>query len=562
MWDLFRQSSSDQNHIPRQGSSQTHLTLERIIDALGSTLLSPLTKIDDPHQNITGVVAYDPYDEQNIPAKAVVLGIGLSNARDITRCLEKMAFGRAGVLIVRGPKELIDHVAIQATDAKISAFNLVSGASWTQLSNLIYSMLVDPQVSRDEETIDGLPSGDLFALSNAISDLLDAPITVEDRNSRVLAFSTRQDEADPARIETILERQVPVSYTRKLADLGFFKKLYSSEGPVTVKLPHDDEVSKTRVAIAVRAGGEILGSIWAALPDEYHPDRAEVFKDVAKITALHMLRIRAGDGFDRRLRADLLSKALEGGDGANYAIEKLGISSSPIAVFAIGVQSAAGVSVEDTVENQRIADAVAVYLAAVRPQACTALLGRTIYGVLPVDSLTLGEGQALNLVRDVVARAGARSLIYAGIGPVVDDSRNLFTAREGARRALRVCTEATDPSSAVLLLSDVYVDSLLIELRDQVASRRDLLGGKTHRMRAYDIENGTDFVPTLDIWLECMGDVTKAAELLHIHANTMRYRLRRISEVFGMDLGDPKTRFAAQLLLRIDPTLRRTSTSK
>lgn len=329
---------------------------------------------------------------------------------------------------------------------------------------------------------------------------------------------------------------------------------YSSEGPVSVKLPKGDDVSKTRVATAVRAGGEILGSIWAALPGEYDPDGAKVFKDVAKITALHMLRIRAGDGLDRRLRADLLSKALEGGDGANYAIEKLGISSSPIAVFAIGVQSADKMSVEDTLESQRVADAVAVYLAAVRPQACTALLGRTIYGLLPVESLVVGEDQALNL--------GARFRIYAGVGPIVDDSRNLFTARQGARRALRVCTEAADPSSAVALLSDVYVDSLLIELRDQIASRRELWSGPTHRLHAYDVDNGTDFVRTLDTWLECMGDVTKAADLLHVHTNTLRYRLRRISEISGMDLGDPETRFATQLLLRIDPNLRKEDPSE
>ena len=36
-------------------------------------------------------------------------------------------------------------------------------------------------------------------IANAIAALLDAPVTIEDRHFRVLAFSGRQDEADPSR---------------------------------------------------------------------------------------------------------------------------------------------------------------------------------------------------------------------------------------------------------------------------------------------------------------------------------------------------------------------------
>ena len=71
----------------------------------------------------------------------------------------------------------------------------------------------------------GCPSGDLFAVANAVASLLDAPITIEDRNSRVLAFSGRQDEADPSRVETILGRQVPERYSRILNERGVFREL-------------------------------------------------------------------------------------------------------------------------------------------------------------------------------------------------------------------------------------------------------------------------------------------------------------------------------------------------
>ncbi|SMX90952.1 DNA-binding transcriptional regulator, PucR family [Brevibacterium aurantiacum] len=543
---------SPRSPLPRLSSQ---LTLERILDDLGSTLLNPLTTVTDPHQAVTGVVAFDPHDDQIIPAGAIVLGIGLADAAGIQRCLGSMAAAGAHVLIVRGPGDLLETLSQAAHGHGICVFTLVSGASWTQLSNLINSLLVDPRGVDDTETIDGLPGGDLFAVANAIGSLLGAPITIEDRNSRVLAFSTGQDAADGPRIETILDRQVPDEYTRRLQSAGFFTKLYSSVDPVSIRLDVDGVEIKNRVAIAVRAGGEILGSVWAALPNEIDEEGAQIFRDMAKIAALHMLRLRAGDGLDRRLRADLLATALEGGDGAEYAIRKLGVESSPIAVFAIGVDPEVTSQLDEAIETQRIADAINVYLAAVRPQASAARLGGTIFGILPVRDVVAGEDQTQRFVSDLVARAGTRVRVCGGIGPIVTDSRDLLSAREGARRALRVCLDRRDRNDSVAMLSQVYVDSLLLDLSDQVSMRRDQLSGPVHRLHDYDLRNHTDFVLTLDTWLTCMGDVSKAADLLHIHANTLRYRLRRLAEITDLDLDDPDARFAAQLLLRIDPEL-------
>src|SRR5699024_8158792 len=112
---------------------------------------------------------------------------------------------------------------------------LTRGATWAQLAALLRSALGEGEVGVGEsETLGGFPAGDLFALANAIAALLDAPITIEDRSSRVLAFSGRQSEADQPRVETILGRQVPERYSRMLTDRGVFSQLYRSHQPVFV----------------------------------------------------------------------------------------------------------------------------------------------------------------------------------------------------------------------------------------------------------------------------------------------------------------------------------------
>jgi DNA-binding PucR family transcriptional regulator len=51
--------------------------------------------------------------------------------------------------------------------------------------------------------------------------------------------------------------------------------------------------------------------------------------------------------------------------------------------------------------------------------------------------------------------------------------------------------------------------------------------------------------------LDAFGDVIAAAEAVHVHPNTFRYRLHRIAEVGEVDLGDSESRFALMLQLRL-----------
>jgi DNA-binding PucR family transcriptional regulator len=73
------------------------------------------------------------------------------------------------------------------------------------------------------------------------------------------------------------------------------------------------------------------------------------------------------------------------------------------------------------------------------------------------------------------------------------------------------------------------------------------------RLAAYDVRHHTDLVETLRAWLDAFGDVGVAAAALHVHPNTFRYRLRRLTEVGGIDLADSEARFAAMLQLRVLP---------
>jgi hypothetical protein len=106
----------------------------------------------------------------------------------------------------------------------------------------------------------------------------------------------------------------------------------------------------------------------------------------------------------------------------------------------------------------------------------------------------------------------------------------------------------------VLLHDPVFVDEHI----DAIIVHRDarLLDALRRRVLApLDAVPPTFREPlrqTLRSWLRTMGDRQAVADELHVHPQTVRYRLGRLREVFGSDLEDPDARLRLLLALAWD----------
>src|SRR5262245_6304566 len=411
-------------------------SLRRVLDDLGATLLAVVHGDVDRVDELGGVVIHDPLEEPELPHRSLVLGVGLQGRTGIVSLLDALGRHHAAGLVLRAP--VPDGLADAAAAADVVVLELTRGATWAHLAALLRSLLAEDDVGdAGGETLGGMPSGDLFALANAIAALIDAPVTIEDRSSRVLAFSGRQDEADPSRVETILGRQVPERYSRLLVERGVFRDLYRSDRPVYIDPLIEGEILP-RVAVAVRAGDEMLGSIWAAVRGPLSDDRTEALCDASRLVALHMLRIRAGADVARRLRTDLVGTALENGVGARAALDRLGLAEKPVVVLALAL-TAAGEDAALETERQRLADGLAMHLSAVHPRCAAALVGDVTYGLVPVT----GTDAAVRIATDFLERVGDRVHAVIGIGPPAQGTAELADARASADRALRVLRAGT-----------------------------------------------------------------------------------------------------------------------
>jgi hypothetical protein len=522
--------------------SNAGVCVSGLVEHLGHTLVEPLVDLAGLDRLVRGVVVHDPTDELTVDSGDLVLAVGVRSPDEVLALLPGLAVGDAAGLVVKWPAHRADDdLRAAVRESGIAVLGLTRKASWAHVVGLVRSIIAAGDEVRVRTGVDG---DDLFALADAISAIVDGPVTIEDRSSQVLAFSGGQDAADDGRAETVLGRRVPQRWLEVLTDRGVFRELARGRDPVYVDSLPDGAAS--RLAVSVRVGDEVFGSVWAVVPRRPSPERRRAFREAADLVALHLLRLRIGRDVGRQLEADLIATALEGGTGAVESASRLHLGAGALRVLATRLVGASDAA-RDESKLAQLRDTLATHFGVLAPNSATGQLGDTVYTIIAVGSEDPGADRALALAEAVRARLAERFELVIAVGGEAPSLASLPRSRETADRVMRVLSGS---GSRTARLSDVALDSMLLRLSD-VLSEDDLGRGPVAALREYDSAHRTNMLETLRAYLAAMGKTPATAARLCIHPNTLRYRVRRLSQVGGLDLDDSDAVFTAALMLRL-----------
>ncbi|WP_445148508.1 PucR family transcriptional regulator [Baekduia sp. Peel2402] len=199
-----------------------------------------------------------------------------------------------------------------------------------------------------------------------------------------------------------------------------------------------------------------------------------------------------------------------------------------------------------------------------RPQTVAALVTRAedadrFASRLGGEAIAVAEqGLALAFLPDPDAPGRAAELrnaldaaAPAALGPTVPLER-AATSLHRAQAAFGLQERGILPAQPAPLLTDEHLPDLLLHgdgaLAADLAARAlqpldDLGDGARERL-----------LETLRAWLDEPGQVTRVAERLHVHPQTVRYRMAQLRELFEERLDDPDARFELALALRATAT--------
>ncbi|MEO3757663.1 helix-turn-helix domain-containing protein [Mycobacterium sp. B14F4] len=528
--------------------TRTPLSLGQLLLALDRTMV---TLVEAPRglDMPVGSVALVDADDVRLglavgPSSAdLFFLLGVSDA-DAVRWLEHQFAGTGRVpaaVFVKEPSPVAVHRAVALGAAVVT---VEPRARWELLYKLV-NHAFEHHGDRDDPLRDS--GTDLFGLAQSIADRTRGMVSIEDDQSHVLAYSASSDEADELRRLTILGRAGPPEHLEWIGQWGIFDALRSS-GEVVRVAERPELGLRPRLAVGIhlpesdtRRRPGFAGTIWlqqgsAPLAD----DVEDVLRGGAVLAARIMSRLSAAPS-SHTVRVQ----------------ELLGFAGDDVDVAAIGRELAIALDARSALvgfvcDRATVpADVIALSASAFRADAQVATTGERVYVLLPkigaaaaVMSWTRGVVAALDRELGLTLRAVIAAPL-TGLAAAAGARADVDRVFDSAQRHPRAIGQVTS-------LDEARTTVLLDEIVSRVAAQPRLIDPRVRQLRAQD----PMLAETLQAYLDGFGDIATVAEHLHVHPNTVRYRVRRIEKLLSTSLSDPDDRLVLALGLRATESVR------
>ena len=497
-----------------------------------------------------------------------------------TRLVDLLVETRVAALLLVQPAP---PALVRAADAAaLPVLVAPAGSRAADLERAIVGVIVDSQAQlrqRVEETYQrltriALEDRGLGALVQALADTMDKLVVIEDEYGVVQEAAAPRKPAPGTGTSTggaapPLEAVLPElkARTRELPWPGREALRTHTLAPSRLALGATGAV---RLVLPIVLKSTMAGFLSAIAPAAAFDELDELtLRPAASICALELAKQRAVAETEYRLQADVLEAALTG----HYASETelatraraLGyeLEGSRVAlVFALDADEAAAPgqswpgagdgAVSTGHPRPRLLDAVRRVLepregrALVRQQADHVV----VFLPLGAEEATTPAGEA-EALRRAVAAALDGSPLSTGVGRPYAGITGLSSGYREAEEALLI-GQALLGGNCATCFADLGIRRLLFPLRHSPEVRA-FYGEYLGALESYDERHGTELIETLEGFFAHHGNHVRAAEALHLHRNTLLYRLSRIQSIAGLDLEDPEVRLAVQVALRLRP---------
>lgn len=390
---------------------------------------------------------------------------------------------------------------------------------------------------------------DMDELADVIGDLLQNPITVEDADHKLIAYSSHGDSTDQARWSTIMGRRVPEKVLTRLWKDGVFQELLTQDDPVHI--PAKDEVGLgKRVAIAIRRGNDVLGYIWAQEVNRpITRDDDEILRQAAKAAVSRLIQRQGKRKAEEQRRKEFLWELLLGNHHSEAIIrqkaESLQMHLPPS--YLICIIEAAGLRLDQY-----------LYPLLMRDKLFWVVDGSQIILLI---GLTEPKKEKSNVLIRKVEQFLSDSLgklethvsvgqVIAGYGRGYKSYTEIVKSYQEALHAVKIKKLFPREIAGIHGYHELGIYRYLLKCK-QWDEEQGYENERLEVLKQYDRDNQTAMQETLETFLDAAGKVNVTAQRLHIHINTLSYRLRRIEEIMQVDLENMNQRTSLYLELKM-----------
>ncbi|MDZ4769412.1 MAG: helix-turn-helix domain-containing protein [Chloroflexota bacterium] len=501
------------------------------------------------------------YSEESLPAKVgheseLILvangegGTGTTRLRDVE--IVRWASDQRASAIVLNDQPSTTAIA-EANAYGIPILILPTGSRMRVVEKAVVSLLVDhkgqlerrgTQIYRQLTQITSRNEG-MAELVNEMARLTNKAIVVQDKRLQLLYVSVQpQFVAYWDEIETFLRKldNLPVEMQDRL-------RVSELDNPVLMQSLPTAGIARYVAPIITKEIGRGTLSIIGHDNDLDEIDLL-VAEHGAAACAIEMAKAKAISDAEKRLRGTFLDRLLFGDVSQQEAVQQgerlehdMNRAHIAIVLKWQGDKTASMRRLE-TIINTVVSNSKAHALVWQRERENEVIV---FLAVDENDPIALGMKLAKAFPNEVNRQyPGYR--VAVGLGQPASDvanwRRSYGEAVQARDLAVRLHTDTP------LYIGDLGVYQLLIRLND----KERLMGFCEQTLGPlieYDVRQHADLLKTLEAFFQCHGNLSKTADQLIVHRNTLLYRMNRINEIARVDLDRPEIRLAFHLALTI-----------
>lgn len=395
------------------------------------------------------------------------------------------------------------------------------------------------------------PFSSLEDLVDKIKDVLNCPVTIEDSNHRLLAYSSHDDGTDSARVATIIKRRVPEKVINRLWKAGIIPELMQNEAPVRIHQMEDIGL-RDRVAISIRKNNEILGYIWVVEEDAALSEYELILlKEAATSATALMLKLHAKKKKQGEDYQDFVWQLLTGHFQTVEEIKKkfyqLNLSMPAqftVLVFQFDQEITAKIEENITyliTTSQKITNH---FLVVMRNELIL------IASPHPSQEDEKGFKEFISFFISEMDNRFSITGIKGSAGSIYDNLENAERSYQEALKVLQIKEQFPEELKGIYQYPQLglyrYIDAIVKEKRANPSEHPAI-----SKLDRYDKINKTTLLDTLEVFISQDSNMNEAAKKLFVHANTLNYRMKRIADIGEVDLKNINEKMSLYLDLKI-----------
>ncbi|MDQ7092929.1 PucR family transcriptional regulator ligand-binding domain-containing protein [Desulfosporosinus sp. PR] len=485
--------------------------------------------------------------------------VGSLNYEDFVKKLAEKGVAaiaiKVGRFVESVPEDMIEAanqygLPILALDAKVRFVDVMYPIMAELFNNQVVKLNYY-KVIQERFTTLALHCQGLETIIKTLEELIGNPVAAYDRNFKCLC-TTNPCLEKFTEVADLFQRE-------GLNDkLSFYRQI--------VRFPALGEEPVSQVVVPIQAFSQVKAYLTVVEMNKKLQEMDLIcLEHAATVVTLDLVKKVAVQEIEQKFQNDLIENLISGNTALNNTLERAALIgwdlSKSYTIVLFDIDNIDGILAKskhspDTMLQGLKSDVVAIITNAVRRHTKNYILGTKNDAIILLWPSPKDQSGLLKLIKNTgqeiqeqIKKKVKKVSVAIGIGDVALNVEEIPRSFKEARDAITF-GRMIQGQHVIEAFSELGVFRILCKFAER-NELQNFVPKPLLKLIEHDKINETFLLKTLEVFLECNGNASKAAKELFIHYKTMLYRLERIKEITGMDLEANEHRLEIEMGLKI-----------